>query len=570
MYLNHYNLQLKPFQISTDPRFLWMGENHKEAFAVLRYGILDNRGFLLLTGDVGTGKTTLIHALVNSLGDEVVTATVPDPNLQVIDFLNYVANSFGISGHFSSKGEFISAFRTFLCDLYNRNKKTLLIIDEAQLLKHEVLEEIRLLSNIEKQNTKLLNIFFVGQNEFNDLLWEDRNRALRQRITVNYNVYALSMAETGDYIRHRLKIAGTEKKIFTGSAIREIAAFSEGFPRTINIICDHALLTGFVKGVNKIDGRIVRDCIEDLQIPRSQPREDPITFQPPDSEEINEAPTTLFFTRKTAWYKYVAAYAALFVIAFYVMGYLFEAPIIHRFNQNVSHIWSGIFESAEISETGPTDHTGIPVQIETAQDTRSREEDSPSVSKEVSDGSTRAKAEDENKKADEKNSIEVSIIEQPDTSVATPASKATVTTGHRIDQGEDDIGMSKEDKSILALLRGKVIVNFSHNSNEVSGDAVEILERIAAILTRHPDLKVGVIGYTDSSGVYSYNKSLSRFRANIVKSYLTGKGAKPEQVTAIGMGPQDPIKPNSTWQGRKTNRRVEIVLYEDNKDKMTN
>ncbi len=564
MYLSHYNLQLKPFQISTDPGFLWMGENHKEAFAVLKYGILDNKGFLLLTGDVGTGKTTLINALVNSLGDEVVTATVPDPSLKAIDFLNYIANAFGISGNFSSKGEFVSSFRTFLCDIYNRDKKTLLIIDEAQLLEHEVLEEIRLLSNIEKQDTKLLNIFFVGQNEFNDLLWEDRNRALRQRITVNYNVYALTMAETGEYIRHRLKVAGTEKKIFTGSAVREIAEASEGFPRTINIICDHALLTGFVKGVHKIDGRIVRDCIKDLQIPRSNFGKKTITFEDLDSEESEEMETALptsLSIKKIGWHKYAAAYAVLFVIAFYFMGYFFDAPIIHKFNQSVSDLWFSAVESLKTGETEPeTGGRGKNIAVP----------DSNQVSNAVSDHKPYVNTDDKAAKADLNNSIQVKMIEKPGSTITSAASKDTATAGHRIGKQGIDAGMSKEDKSIVALLRGKVIVSFSHNSNEVSEDAVEILEKIAGVMNRYPDLKVGVIGYTDSSGIYSYNKSLSRFRANIVKSYLTGRGVSPEQITAIGMGPRNPLESNSTWQGRKSNRRVEIVLYEDNKANMTN
>lgn len=164
MYLSHYNLSLKPFQISTDPKFLWLGENHKEAFATLKYGIMDNKGFLLLTGDVGTGKTTLINALINSLGSNVIAATIPDPNLEKLDFFNYIAKAFRIDKKFSGKGEFLIYFEQFLNAAYSKNKKVLLVIDESQRLNHVLLEEIRLLSNIEKQNTKLLNIFFVGQN----------------------------------------------------------------------------------------------------------------------------------------------------------------------------------------------------------------------------------------------------------------------------------------------------------------------------------------------------------------------------------------------------------------------
>ena len=269
MYLSHYNLKIKPFQISTDPRFLWLGENHKEALAILKYGIMDNRGFLLLTGDVGTGKTTLINALINNLGEEVITAFVPDPTLDKIDFFNYISNAFGIKKKYNSKGDFIEVFKKFLNRAYSNQKKVLLLIDESHRLTHDLLEEIRLLSNIERQNAKLINIFFIGQIEFNNLLWERQNRALKQRLTISYNISPLTTSETGEYIRHRLKVAGTERAIFSPTAINEIHAFSNGLPRMINIVCDHALLSGYVKGVSRISVKIVRECIKDLHIPRT-------------------------------------------------------------------------------------------------------------------------------------------------------------------------------------------------------------------------------------------------------------------------------------------------------------
>ena len=229
MYLSFYNLKTKPFQISTDPKFLWLGEKHKEALATLKYGIMDNRGFLLLTGDVGTGKTTLINALVNSLEDNTIVATVPDPDLEKLDFFNFIANAFKIKKMFHSKGTFIIYMSHFLHNAYNNNKKVLLIIDEAQRLNPNFLEEIRTLSNIEKQNTKLINIFFVGQNEFNDILMETRNRALRQRITINYNLDPLTKNETGEYISTVLK-SQVQKGIFS-LQVQFVKSFP--FPRAI-------------------------------------------------------------------------------------------------------------------------------------------------------------------------------------------------------------------------------------------------------------------------------------------------------------------------------------------------
>ena len=222
MYLSFYGLQKEPFQVSTDPSFLWLGEKHKEALATLKYGNLGNQGVVLLTGDVGTGKTTLINALINSLGDEVIVAKVPDPGMEIIDFMNYLAHAFGMKKKFASKDSFLIHFDHFLNSVHADGKKSLLIIDEAQRLSPALLEEVRQLSNIEKQETKLLSIFFVGQNEFQDVLLEHKNRALRQRISLNYVIEPLDLHETGQFIRHRLKVAGAKEEIFSPDAIRKV------------------------------------------------------------------------------------------------------------------------------------------------------------------------------------------------------------------------------------------------------------------------------------------------------------------------------------------------------------
>jgi general secretion pathway protein A len=156
MYLHHYKLQDMPFQISPDPRFLWLGKQHKEALAVLKYGVLNNQGFLLLTGDVGTGKTTLINALVNSLGPDTLFINVVDPRLDKLDFFKLVARSFGLEAKLTTKFDFLMVFKDFLHRAHDSKKNVLLIIDEAQKLSLDSLEEIRLLSNIERQETKLL------------------------------------------------------------------------------------------------------------------------------------------------------------------------------------------------------------------------------------------------------------------------------------------------------------------------------------------------------------------------------------------------------------------------------
>ena len=266
MYLNYYKLNAKPFSISPDPKFLWLGEKHAEALASLKYGILEDKGFLLLTGEIGTGKTLLINCLVKSINEDVIVATIPDPSLKLIDFYNILSNKFEMNRKFESKGDFLINFEKFLLRAHEDHKKVLLIIDEAQRLKSKLIDEIRVLSNIEFETKKLINIFFVGQRELKEMLLEERNRPLKQRITNNYHLTPLDEKETSDFILHRLKIAGANREIFIKEAIREIQKFSKGVPRLINILCDHSLLTGYSKSLSIIDVDVIKECVEELQI----------------------------------------------------------------------------------------------------------------------------------------------------------------------------------------------------------------------------------------------------------------------------------------------------------------
>jgi general secretion pathway protein A len=266
VYLTHYNLRIKPFEISPDPKFIWFSEKHKEALAALKYGIQENKGFLLLTGDIGTGKTSLINCFLYENETDAIVATIPDPDLVIIDFFKLLSKELNINTDFNTKGEFLIQFKHFLHITYLEEKKTLLIIDEAQRLNQQLLEQIRLLSNIERHDAKLINIFFVGQRELYKLIMDEQNKALRQRIAVHYSIEPLTESETRNYIKHRLGIAGSGAEIFSPEAIHEIFSFSTGYPRLINIICDRALLTGYVKEINKINGKIVKQCADDLKI----------------------------------------------------------------------------------------------------------------------------------------------------------------------------------------------------------------------------------------------------------------------------------------------------------------
>ncbi|MFH2066777.1 MAG: AAA family ATPase [Pseudomonadota bacterium] len=541
MYLSHYQLRCKPFQISSDPTFLWQGEKHKEAFAILRYGILDNKGFLLLTGDVGTGKTTLINALVNSLGTDVIVATVPDPNLAILDFFNYIAGAFGSDNRFQSKGEFLQYFNNFLHTAYRNGKKTLLIIDEAQRLNHELLEEIRVLSNIEKQSTKLLNIFFVGQDEFNDFLWEDRNRALRQRITINYHVDALNQDEIHSYIEHRLKVAGTEKKIFSKDAIREIMTYSGGFPRTVNILCDHALLTGYVKGSQKIDREIIRECAEDLRIPVYRyPRSGTTPDNNSDTERhdsniekeaAGETPADHARIRKSQNRLVPGILIVFLFLLFLVIGYSYYHPA--SFPENIREMWHQL----QGSRTLFFDHHDEPLRSD-GLDNRRMEYGQISAAK-----------------------------ESPLTDdVMFPIRKSAFSENGSQSEpaipGEDSKPQGlvlKNQKSPASFSPGsKSIIPFSHNSDLLSELDRKELERVVHFLKQNPDVSVNVIGYTDSSGPNDYNEYLSLQRAEMIKSFLVESGIGSRRIATYGMGAVNPMESNETPEGRRLNRRVEL------------
>ncbi len=266
MYLQHYQLKLKPFEIGPDPKFLWLGEKHKEAFAVLKYGILENKGFTVLIGEPGTGKSTLLNAIAQTLGGNIRFAKISDPALNEMEFFKFVADAFETGRSFSGKAEFLIYLETFINEASARSQKILLVIDEAQRLTPELLEQIRLFSNFEAPDKKVLSCIFAGQSEFLGML--KQNRALSQRIFFSHILHPLTEAETEAYIAHRLTVAGAGRPIFTASALRAVHELAGGNPRLINIVCDQALLSGYSYNLQTIGPDIVRECTENTLIPR--------------------------------------------------------------------------------------------------------------------------------------------------------------------------------------------------------------------------------------------------------------------------------------------------------------
>ncbi len=270
MYLKFFNLKAKPFEISPDPKFLWLGEKHKEGLASLKYGILTCKGFMAVIGDVGTGKTTLLNALARSFDEKYIFARIPDPSLEELDFFNFTASAFEMDKRFLGKGDFLTELTIFLKNAHRENKEVILVVDEAQQTTPELLEDIRLISNIEKPEKKLINIIFSGQINFSDIL--NRNFALRTRLAISYKMEPLTERETDAYITHRLNVAGCSRRIFSSNAIHEIYSLSNGNPRQINIICDLALLLAYTTEAIKIEPEIIRESAKRTIIPTPKPK----------------------------------------------------------------------------------------------------------------------------------------------------------------------------------------------------------------------------------------------------------------------------------------------------------
>jgi len=267
MYLDFYGFREKPFNLTPDPRFVFLSKNHKEAFAHLLYGIQNHAGFILLTGEVGSGKTTVLRTLLSQLdADHHRTALIFNPCLSPAELLRNINREFGIPSEISTPSNLLDLLNQFLLKENAEGHTVVLVIDEAQDLETPVLEQIRLISNLETDRDKLVQIVLSGQPEFIEILNRNEMRQLNQRITVRYHLHPLDFQDTVQYIRHRLELAGVMGRlVFTTKAMKRIYKYSGGLPRLINAVCDRALLTGFARDKTKIDSRITAAGIKDME-----------------------------------------------------------------------------------------------------------------------------------------------------------------------------------------------------------------------------------------------------------------------------------------------------------------
>jgi len=578
MYRAFFNLHSKPFETAPDTNFLWLGEKHKEALAALRYGILENKGFVLLTGGPGSGKTTLVNALIAGLGQEVLAAVIADPNRERLDFYNAIAAGFGLAKEFTSKVQFLIGFSHFLHQAEEEGKKVLLVIDDCQRLSQEMLEELRLLSNIEKADAKLINIFFVGLREFNDTLIQPNNRAMRQRLTVKVELPPLSPKESEEYICHRLKVAGTVEKLFSVKAMQVIHKYAMGIPKRINIICDHTMVAGYVQGKRLLDHKIVEECLQKLNLP----------FQPTadDFEELAEEKSHLEHLRgryiptanasvspavtginlehegRLSWIKYgvigLALAGAALAFRYYGMG-----------------TSTGPLESPKVQE---------PVVIKEPPPVRT----SPAVAvlepneSEINDKKVaelksvileKAYANGDGSQAPTP-PIGAGDVKQQEGATVTDSGPAAQASGDGAtdllqpappsvtDQKQSEEGVPAPPPPKPPALPSKVILPLAANSLKLTSQGNAELRALLGKLQTAPDSRLLVKGFVSSSTASAENTKLSVERAMVVQKLLVAGGIEAGRIEIKGMGIEEPIASNETAEGRTKNRRVEIVILE--------
>jgi general secretion pathway protein A len=265
MYNEYYGLIRAPFEMLPDPSFLYLGDAHREGLATLVYAVNSGKGFVMLTGEVGTGKTTLLHALLGQLDSSTNSAFIFNPKLDPLGFFRMLFEDLGIDTACSSKAEYLLALNRYLIGKLAANERVLLIVDEAQNLSTEMLEEIRLLSNLETPTSKLIQIMLVGQPELQVLIDQPELRQLRQRIALRHRLRPFDEREVSEYVSERLSKAGyTGRGIFKRRALKELFKVTEGTPRLINNVCDGALLIGYARQDTSLGADAIREVAHDL------------------------------------------------------------------------------------------------------------------------------------------------------------------------------------------------------------------------------------------------------------------------------------------------------------------
>ena len=523
MYLDYYNIADNPFEIDKGKTSLWLGGNLPKVASTLKEAIMDRKGLVYLSGDTGTGKTTIIKMITDILQDQFIIATLSNPGLTGLDFYNVLSDRFKFNKNFKSKSAFLVQLRNFLRNSHSINKKILLIVNDADRLKIELFKELALLSDIELNDRKVISILLVGRKGWIEASIQKNIKRITDKIALVCNLDPLNEAESAEYIRYCLGTVGTvgtKKKIFSDKAIHEIFSFSRGNLNLINSICDLSLRKGFSYKKKIINAAIVIECGIELKEKGAVGSDFKSHRKFVVGKEKKKKPTAVASPSPKRW---------LWIKTLFVLLFIFSSYVLYKSQTENSSMW----RTDEIVHKNYDFHK-----------LKEEEINSPDIPQEVNKNYSN------------------SDFEKQVTAPVLPDIKneglGPTAAGKR--NGTDSLVKTVREWPFSTY---KKIIYFQYDSNILSPESLDILDEIADFAVDNPADEFIIKGYTDSTGVDSYNLTISKFRANSVKSYLIAKGADPTKLETFGLGSQNPIFSNRTAGGRKLNRRVEIELKLD-------
>jgi len=596
MYRDCFKLRCKPFGNTPDPEFFYFSMDHRQALITVSRAIKDRCGLILLLGDVGTGKTTICQHVHNHSGYK--SAYLNYPFLTESEFLETVNREMGIPVGDGSRKSSIDELDKYLKKRHQKGKPAVLIIDEAHRLALPIFDEILSLSNLQLFNTHLLQIVLAGQSALLDTLRHPRLRSLNQRIGVRYNLQNMDRASTMHYISHRLGKAGcTDLSLFSKSALDSIWKASQGTPRLVNQLGDRALNEAYQKGKKRVGKREVKQIVKD-------PLYQPLFAAKVRSWSMRAAYATtafslLFCLSLGLWY---LGSGSRFISE--IAGIIGRVPVEHRAmvrhpiiipSPGTAPVASGKMAAEETvvvaaSEAVTPERPDL-LAYQTSQADSITE---PLLAEtDLPDLRLNAIAWDENPgrsiavlnekilhEGEFLGDVRVLRI-NPDHVVLIcgkehvikrihppiPGMSPEATVEHSIDENYEaeasDPTEESSEETAYFLADFRPIINFDYKTSDLTSEAYEELDSIATILERSDKCEIVLRGYTDDVGPKGYNRRLSESRANIVRRYLVGKGISPDRITIIGMGEKNPLRPNTTDEGRAANRRVEIEFVPD-------
>ena len=520
MYLDYYKIAENPFDTDKGKTSLWLGGSLPKVASKLKEAIMERKGIVCLTGDAGTGKSTLIKMITDILQDQFIIAALYNPQLTGLDFFNLLSDRFKFNKSFNSKSAFLVHLRNFLRGSHAVNKSILLIINDADRLKIGLFEELALLSDIELNNRKMISILLVGRKGWIEASMQKNIKGISDRIAAVCNLDPLNAAETANYIQYCLGTAGTRRKIFSDKAIREIFSLSGGNLNLINSICDLALRKGYAYKKKTIDPAIAKECGFEL---RGKGTVDADVKPPPKFVAKKEKKKKLTADQPPSPKRW------LWIKALFVLLFMFSSYVLYKSQTEKSSIW-------KTDEIVHKDYDFYKLK------------EQEFISPDTPQGTHK--------------NYSTSDTEKPATAPESPnienEGREPSAAGKR--SSSDKLTETNREWPFSTY---KKIIYFEYDSNTLSPESLEILDKIAEFAIHNPETEFNIKGYTDSTGADSYNLTISKFRANAVKSYLIAKGVDPTKLETFGLGSQNPIFSNSTAGGRKLNRRVEIELKLD-------